>query len=194
MVQRIFIMMDWLMRLAYLNIVWIFFSLPIITVIPSTFAMFAVIKKWEEEDKDIPVFTTFRTEFVRNFWKSYQLGLFYIFVGTLLYLDYIVIYEQEGSIILIIRYALTVLSILFISTVFYSIPIQLRYEYPWYKTLLFSLMLVIRQPVITILMLCGIVLDVVVFIYWTGIGILFVGSLMAFIVSKSAYAKFKFEQ
>src|SRR5690625_6342583 len=50
---------NWIMRLAYVNILWIAFSLVGIIILgffPATIGMFTVIRKWIQGDGDIPIF------------------------------------------------------------------------------------------------------------------------------------------
>lgn len=52
----------WITRFAYLNLLWIAFSLVGLGVVgffPATAAMFAVVRKWVHGEKDIPVFQVF---------------------------------------------------------------------------------------------------------------------------------------
>jgi uncharacterized membrane protein YesL len=179
--------MEWLFRLAYLNILWILFSLPVVTIIPSTFAMFAVIRKWEKEDLDLPIFQTFWQKYRLFFWKSYQLGLFYLLAGLFLYIDFLFIQVYEEGFFLTFKYAFIIVIIFYFITSFYSIPIYLNYQFSWYKTLFIALMLGVRQPIVTIITVFGVLLVLLCFVYLTGIGILFLGSLSAFFISKAAY-------
>src|SRR5699024_12166732 len=62
----------WVTRFAYVNVLWILFTflgLVFLGAMPSTVAMFAVIRKWVTGDKEVPIFKTFlesyRTEFVK---------------------------------------------------------------------------------------------------------------------------------
>jgi uncharacterized membrane protein YesL len=50
---------EWVTRLAYLNLLWIMFSLAglvVFGVMPSTIAMYTVTRRWLTEDVDIPIF------------------------------------------------------------------------------------------------------------------------------------------
>ncbi len=52
----------WVTKFAYLNLLWIAFSLlglGLFGLFPATAAMFAVVRKWINGEKDIPVFHVF---------------------------------------------------------------------------------------------------------------------------------------
>lgn len=181
--------MEWIWRLVYLNLIWILFCLPVITIIPSTFALIAVANKWFKEDKDIATFTTFRQQFTLYFWKSHQYGLTFIITGFFLYLDLMIVSNQVGSLFLIMRYVIILIIILLVITMIYTVPVHMNYQFSVLKTLLFALNLGLRQPVTTIMVLIGIMLSILTFMFFTGIGILFIGSLPAFMISKSTHYK-----
>ena len=53
----------WVMRLAYLNVLWILFSLAGLVVfglMPATAAMFTVAREWAKGNTDAPVFSVFK--------------------------------------------------------------------------------------------------------------------------------------
>jgi uncharacterized membrane protein YesL len=180
-------LMEWLWRLLYLNALWILFSLPIITVIPATASMFSVMDKWVWEDQHEPDFKVFFREFKRLFLKSYPLGLSIVVIGGLLVLDLLILRDAVSDIFVTIRYALLLFCLLFLIAVSYSFPVFLRYQYPWYKTLFFSFMLGIRNPIITFLVSCGFLLVLLLFMFATGVGLLLFASLIALISTISAH-------
>jgi len=185
--RALMFIMEWLWRLLYLNAIWLLFSLPIITIIPATAAMFAVMDKLVREDQDEPDFKVFFREFKRLFLKSYPLGLSIVIIGGLLVLDLFILRNAMSGISEIIRVALLAVSLLFLIAISYSFPVFLRYEFPWYKTLFFSFMLGVRKPFITLLMLCGFLLILLMVLFVTGIGILLFASLIALISTVSAH-------
>ncbi len=71
----------WIMRMAYVNLLWVAFSLlglGIFGFFPATAAMFVVIRKWLSSEQDIPVFKTFwnafKTEFIKiNIYTLYNI-------------------------------------------------------------------------------------------------------------------------
>ncbi|WP_179292576.1 YesL family protein [Bacillus sp. 7884-1] len=180
-------LMEWLWRLLYLNAIWILFSLPVITVIPATASMFSVMDKWVRGDQYEPNFKVYFREFKRLFLKSYSLGLSIVLIGGLLFLDLLILRNAVSDIFVTIRYGLLLFSLLFLIAVSYSFPVFLRYQFPWYKTLFFSFMLGVRNPVITFLMSCGFLLVLLLVMFATGVGILLFVSLIALISTISAH-------
>lgn len=67
---------QWISRLAYLNLLWLIFisvGLVIFGVAPSTVAMFTIIRKWIQGEREMPIFSTFIEIFKREFWTSNRL-------------------------------------------------------------------------------------------------------------------------
>jgi uncharacterized membrane protein YesL len=81
---------EWVMRLAYVNLLWILFTLLggiIFGAMPATVAAFTIARKWTmDKEEEIPVFKTFWESYRRDFVKSNLLGLFLLAGGVLLYL------------------------------------------------------------------------------------------------------------
>ena len=176
--------MNWIWRLSWINLLWLLFSVPLITIIPSTFAMYSVINKLVKEDEDIDILPVFVKEFKTYLIKSFPLGLALVLLSVFIYVDLMVLKEQSEGIMLILRYAILILAILFIPIALYSIPVFVEYETPWYKALPLAFILAMKKPVNIIMTTCGILVVLSLLLFSTGIGILFFGSLCALFSTK----------
>ncbi len=112
----VYIITEWLTRLAVTNLLWVFFNLPIFIValnllivdsidqmlffiaiialllpfvfFPATTAMFALIRRWALNELDVPL--------IRSFWKYYRInykrsslgGLVIVGIWSILLIDY----------------------------------------------------------------------------------------------------------
>src|SRR5690625_6922967 len=88
MMGRVFRWCEGIMRLAYVNLLWILFTilgLGIFGIFPATIALFAVTRKWVMGDRDIPVFSTFWQTFRKEFLKSTLLGWVLFVIGYMIY-------------------------------------------------------------------------------------------------------------
>lgn len=70
-----------------LNLMWLLFSLPVITLFPSTSAMFEVIKKWKAEGVDSWVFQPFFQAFKKHFKLSVTLEIIWLAILASLSVD-----------------------------------------------------------------------------------------------------------
>ncbi len=161
--------MEWISRLAIVNLIWLLFSIPIITLLPATVALYDVTKRWGQNEKDIPIFRTFLHSFRENFWKSYKFGLPLIICGAILAVDIWFLLMQTGEWFLILRYMVYTLTFLFIIMVLYSFPVFTQFELPLYKVYFFAFILAISRPILTIIMLVSVAFVIVVNLRWTGL-------------------------
>jgi uncharacterized membrane protein YesL len=181
--DKLFLLMDWIWRLTWLNLLWLLFSLPLITVIPSTFAMYAVVNKWTK-DEEVNIWLTFIKSFKNYFLKSYSLGSVLVLIGVFLYADFIILNNQTEEVFIIVRYAVIIFTILYLPVAFFSIPVFIEYNLSWYKSLSVAFIIAMQHPLRTFLVLCGILVDLIILLFFTGFGILFFGSFCALITSK----------
>src|SRR5699024_11676023 len=86
---------EWLARLAVLNLVWLLFSLPVVTIIPAFYAMCHVQKEWVEGNTKLPVFSTFKQAFTKHFGESYKKGAFLLFVGLIVSVNLFFFFTQS---------------------------------------------------------------------------------------------------
>ncbi|MGG3468206.1 DUF624 domain-containing protein [Neobacillus pocheonensis] len=182
--RLIVVIMNWIWRLSWINLLWLLFSVPLITIIPSTFAMYSVMNKLVKEDEDIDILPVFIKEFKTYLIKSFPLGVALVLLSAFIYVDLMVLKEQSEGIMLILRYAILILAILFIPIALYSIPVFVEYETPWFKSLPLAFILAMKKPVNIIMTTCGILGVLSVLLFSTGIGILFFGSLCALLCTK----------
>ncbi|WP_067838285.1 YesL family protein [Amphibacillus sediminis] len=77
-------------RFAYLNLLWLIFSLVGLVVfglMPATVSMFSITRRWLLKDNDVPIFTTFLQTYKKEFLKTNGLMLILLSGATLLYIN-----------------------------------------------------------------------------------------------------------
>ena len=113
---------EWITRLAYLNLLWIFFTLTgllLFGFFPSTLAMYQLFSDWLNGKTDIVIFKNFWNYYKTEFVKSNLLGLFLITIIVLIGLDIYYVQMNDFTWISIPLYAMILLFILFL---FYLFP------------------------------------------------------------------------
>jgi len=144
-------MMETISNFFLLNLLWILFSLPIITVFPATSAMFAILKDWKE-DKHIPILSSFLSYFKKYFTQSFLTGLLFFGGFCLLYLDYLFIQELSTFMRIIVFSTILLISIVILFTGIYYFPVMVQHKLPFKKTIKLSFMYSIMYFPITILL------------------------------------------
>ncbi|SFM24504.1 Uncharacterized membrane protein YesL [Gracilibacillus orientalis] len=79
-----------------LQLLWFFFSLGIITVIPATVAMYAVVLEWSKNGIDIGIWKTFFHSFKMHFRKTLFLGVNVGVIAIILFMNASIIPTLTG--------------------------------------------------------------------------------------------------
>ncbi|RCW76890.1 YesL family protein [Saliterribacillus persicus] len=176
---------EWVLNIAYLNILWIAFTLVGIVIFglfPATTSMFTVIRKWVLGKRDIPIFQTFWSTYKKEIIKSNILGLIVIAVGGLLYLDFSYVSEQEGFFIQLTYYPLIILIVIYILSLLYVFPVYVHYDTKLIHVLKNSVLLMIMSPFITIMLMTGLVFVYFIMEFLPGLTPFFAASLFSYII------------
>lgn len=87
-INNIFI---WTTRLAFLNLLWLvfmIFGLVVFGVFPATVASLSVCMYWINGKTDLPIWKTFKREFLHNFYISNGAGWLLLLAGSILFINY----------------------------------------------------------------------------------------------------------
>lgn len=117
--------LEWITRLAYLNLLWLFFTLlggVIFGFFPSTTSMFAIVREWLKGETEIPLFSTFWKHFKEEFMKSNLLGVLVTLIIVIIGLDIIYIQSTNSDLLTWTYLPLFAFMLLFIMFLFYLFP------------------------------------------------------------------------
>src|SRR5918999_2994539 len=95
MIDRVYRALEVFTDLVYLNLLWIVSCLPVITIAPSTAAMFGVVRGWIR-GKDTPTTREFFSLFRENFGRSFAVGLVWTVLGAVLAADFFLVGQMES--------------------------------------------------------------------------------------------------
>ncbi len=177
---KLYSIMEWLFRLVCVNFLWLLFSIPIITAIPSFYAMVSIIDKWRNETDNFSTFPEFVTEFKKYFWKSYMNVFLHLAIIGVLIIDFFILRSTGNENLVVVSYGLLTLAILFITITFYAIPLSIKFQLKYYKILILSIIIIMKQPIRSIISITIPILSIALLLIQTGFGIIFLGSLTAF--------------
>lgn len=164
-----------------LNLLWLLFCLPIITIFPATTALFGTVRKWVRLGFDVGVFRVFVQQFKENFKKSLSLGFLWTIAFLILYADLSIVLKNEFTgkgFLLILLFFFTML---FAFVTIYQFLLLVNYELKLFHVLKNSLLLSLSHMEYTLLFL-GLILVMLIVIYYFPIFLLISGSLLAFIM------------
>jgi uncharacterized membrane protein YesL len=101
-----------------LNILYIVFSLPIITIGATTTASFAVTSKLIK-DGEISIIRAFFSEFKRNFKTSTLCWLIMIIMGSILIFDFLIAFHFPSTLQITLRIMVVMLGLIYLFTFLY---------------------------------------------------------------------------
>lgn len=189
----------WITRFAYLNMLWVLFSLAgllFFGVLPATTAMFAVVRKWVDGETDIPIFQTFWEVYRNEFIKINLLGYAILIIGYLLTIEFQILRSQEHIAYLIASFGVVGLFIIYFIILLYIFPIFVHFKLKPFEYIKWAFVIGIGHPFLT-LFLFGVMIAIVYFTFITIPALLFFfgGSLSAYILMWGASQTFpKYER
>lgn len=138
-----------MMELAYINILWIFFTLVglgIFGLFPATTAMFGVIRKQISKEEDVKIFPTFWILFRQDFMKANGLGLIFAAIAYFLYFDISFIHLNNGR----FDFLLPVISFVLISyivTALFIFPVYANFDLKFLHYIKQAFLIAITSPI-----------------------------------------------
>lgn len=120
----------WITRLVVLNLLWIFYTiigLVVGGIFPATLSVLKIFRKWIIGEEEVPLWSTFRQEYRRDFIKSNIIGWILTLAGMILFMNYLVIKSTE-NISVLIPVAFYILIILYINVLIWSFPQLAHYN------------------------------------------------------------------
>lgn len=153
--SRMLRMCEWVMRLAYTNLLWLLFTLlglGIFGFMPATTALFSVMRKWIQGHEQVSVFQTFWKVYREEFVRSNVIGVVLVIIGTIIYVDLAYIYPTSWF-LHVLRFAIYIFGFLFIVSLFYIFPLLAHYD--WKKRLYLKFSFCLASRICNIRSLCS---------------------------------------
>ncbi len=182
--NALYSIMEWITRFAYINVLWILFSLVggiILGFFPSTIAMFAIVRDWLRGNTDLPVFKTFWGYFKKEFWKSNRLGLVIMAIVLLIGIDIWYIQINLNNLFTWISIPLFAFMLLFLIFLFYIFPSFVHYDLKIVQLIKNALLIMLINPLHTFLIVLCLGSLYFVMNFLPALAFIFGGSSYAFI-------------
>jgi uncharacterized membrane protein YesL len=169
--KQLFKILEFATAFFQLNLLWLLFCLPIITIFPATVAMYCVIRQWVLH-KDYSVFRSFFEFFKENFKQSIILGMIWTAFAGLFFLDFMLM-KNLGSFQYILLPVLSLLGIVILFLTIFIFPTIANYNVNWLTAIKNSMFFSIRYFFVTLSVIVLFVL-MVLFLYTWSITFLFI--------------------
>jgi uncharacterized membrane protein YesL len=183
--ERIYYLADSILRLVYINILAIVFSLAgliIFGFFPSLVATFYLMRKWLMGESDLPITKTFVKMYRQSFIRSNMLGLLFVSVSGLLYINLSIADIIPNDLIHLSYYPIFTVLLVFVSCSLLTIPISLHYQVTFRSLVKHSFLLLFVRPLLTVLLVGSVVVYILLLKVVPGL-FLFIGiSVFAWLV------------
>jgi uncharacterized membrane protein YesL len=186
---------EWIIRLGYVNLLWVLFTLfgaGVLGLFPATAALFAVIRKWLLGEEELPVFRTF-WQFYRADWiRMNGLMLIYSVMGWGLILDIRLVRGWEGWaqpwVIFFLMFAL----LIYLLSLLHLFPLYVHYRLKLHDYVLQAFRIALSRPLESALMAGAAFLVYVGMMWMPGTLPVFGASLPAGVIMAFAFRIFRF--
>lgn len=182
-------------RLAYLNLLWVVFTLLgliIFGFMPATAAMFSVTRKWVLGEPDIPIFKTFWKTYREEFFKLNVYGIILMVSVYLLVIGFNILFFHPSVVYKIASFGIVAIFILYAIVLTYFFPIYVHFDLKKGTDYVkWPFVIGIVHPILTLVLIVGISLLVyAVYSVFPGILFFFAASVVAYIITYGAAATF----
>jgi uncharacterized membrane protein YesL len=142
-----------------LNLIWLAVCLPVVTIFPSTAAMFGVVRDWVR-GKEGSLTRTFITRFRENLGQSLLVGAIWTVFGVALFLDFLVANQLSYWAEIILKSVLVLVCTVYAFGSVYLFPVMVHYETDWKTVIKNSLLISIGRMPTTVVCLVFLVVMV----------------------------------
>lgn len=143
---------DIFISLVLLNLLWLVACIPLITIWPSTAAMFGVVRDWIN-GTDSSIVMPFARHFRANLGQSLGIGLLWLATAGVLFLDFNLIAGIEEWLKIPLFLLLVLATFVLVLTSTYLFPVMVNYHGNWRNVLKNSFLIAVAQPLTTLLCL-----------------------------------------
>lgn len=176
---------DWIMKLAIVNLLWILFSLLgmlIFGFFPATIAMFTVVRQWIRKKYEIPIFHTFWKTYKTEFFKSNLLGIIFLLVSYITYINVRFLSYTEGWVSDTISVFYIGFIMIFITVLLYIFPVFCHYKGKILQYIKYAFIIGVSHPFITLLIGIAILFFYYLTLILPAIMLFFSGSALTYVI------------
>ncbi|SDJ25859.1 YesL family protein [Salimicrobium halophilum] len=176
----------WLMRAAYINILWALFTivgLGIFGFFPATVAMFSISRQWLiKKDTSLHVFREFWRVYKQEFFPANGHGGIFLILGYILYIDVTFLLISEGWVRNIWPIAI-ILGIMYVSTLIFYFPIKATFHLGFFGYIRQAFFVALASPLQLFIILLTFVAMAILIYVLPGLLPMFGGSVPAFVIT-----------
>ncbi|MGP4038486.1 YesL family protein [Gracilibacillus sp. D59] len=154
--ERVYYLAEFVLRVVYLNILVIVFSLLgliFFGFFPAMTAAFYIVRKWLTGYSDIKITKHFYKVFKKEFFKSNGVGLLLTMIGLLLYINLTIADMINHSLVHLSYFPILTVFVLFLCLSLFVIPIYIHFRSSLLSVIKHAFLLLFVDPLNTLLLL-----------------------------------------
>lgn len=187
--------LEWIVRLAYLNILWILYSLiglGIFGIGPATISLFAVVRKINRDGTDISIWKEFNYTYRSNFLRANGLMLVLIPIYVFIYMNYAIIRILPASFLMdnIVFPAVVILSILIFVLTCYLFAVFVHFELSFWGNFKHAFLVSIVFPLHTVTIVFTVFIFSIIVFLFPAVSIFYLISVPTLIIQMCALKAF----
>ena len=172
-----------------LNLLWLVACLPVVTIFPSTAAMFGVVRDWVRK-KEGSLTRTFVVRFRENFGQSLLIGVVWTVFSVALFLDFLVANQLSYWPGVLMKSVLVLASSVYAFGSVFLFPVMVHYDTDWKTVIKNSLLLAIGRLPTTIVCLVLVVVTAGLTVVFPFL-VIITGSITAYFVYRLCDREFR---
>ncbi|WP_079527742.1 YesL family protein [Halobacillus hunanensis] len=180
--SQLYRIMEWITRFAFLQVLWIVFTvlgLGVFGLFPATTAAFSIMRNWILGNPDTSTLKSFTHYFKAEFWKSNRLGIFVTMIIFLICLNiYYIQWSSTFTWTYIPLFSFMLISLLWLM---YLFPVFVHFELPIFQSLKNAFLIMLISPVQSLWMVLSLISFAVIVRYLPALGFIFGISSYSFI-------------
>jgi uncharacterized membrane protein YesL len=191
--NAVYTICDWVARLAYINLLWILFTLSGFVVFgffPATIAMLATLRQFIRGNHP-PVFQTFWSYYKNEFFKSNKVGLLIVGIGLILYMNISFLQSTSTSFSSVLFYSSIMMSCIYFLIICYTMASYVEFDQPLSTHLKNAVLITISNPIPSLFMIFGFAAVYFAVTYLSGVGFFFSVSVLGLVILSSANLAYK---
>ena len=184
LINNINVACDWVIKLLYLNLLWILFTLAgliVAGIFPATAAMYTVLKGYQAGE-NVSAFKLFKKVYKEEFSRANQLGMVLLILPVIFYTDWLFTNYLFGTMEMVAKGILLGSACLYGITLLFVFPVYLLNR-KVFTSIKMAFLIGITYPLNTFMMLISIASLLFLFVFLPMAGYLFFTSGLACIVT-----------
>lgn len=187
--------LDWVMNIAYLNILWFVFTLLGLVIfgwMPATVSLYATWRKiLRNQDKHVSIFKTFFNEYKRAFFKKNLAGFLLLSGGFLIYFYIQFLQQIEGVVYYVYTVFIYLLGFIYINLLIYLPPVIVHFQLKFLDYFKQAFLISISSLSTTLFFYACIILAVTLFYLEPSLFIVFGFSPLSLVITKGCLFRFE---